>query len=639
MHFFSLSLSARRTMSRRRELAEVVRSDYDGNDASMLLHPTSASYNNHDGADVVAAAAVPTTGNDSTIVVEKPISPRLASPGLYSIRVPSFHVLWDPRQPVGQTKFTVFKIQMRTHHGGVAWTVLKRYSELLKFHEKVLQIRADCFFPDFPMKKRISKFDAEFLETRRREIEVYFQRLLDLWERADALKYLLNSELGILGDFYPGLMRLAFCGDMLMMKHLIEDCDIDILDSRDANDGTALHYAAAAGQDEMLKFLISRVGGNTAMFDLSTVKDKYGISVEALAQLRKTRGDFVLDHRVPLQYRKLDVERNYYILVNPFGGTKKAPTVLDRLVRPYLEALGIRFTVVETQRQNHAKELAMAVDFNEFDVIMTVSGDGLAFEVLNGLAARGDMGLSHNSPIRLPFTVVPAGSGNGLSQSLEWKNCFTAITRIVTGVATPIDAIECFQPATATKCYSFLSTSWGAIPDIDFQSETHRWMGEFRFTYTALQKIAKKKEYQCKLAFAPLAEEDEKLEDRDVKWNGVSFDIPENWTVVNGNTQVMIGCNVNMISSDFKAAPFAKINDGLIHLLYAQGLNRAEMVKLFLLLENGEHVGKPGVSSFTTKKFIVEPITDDTSFDFDGEKFDNIPTMFQMKHNFASIIM
>src|SRR5689334_14894854 len=98
-------------------------------------------------------------------------------------------------------------------------------------------------------------------------------------------------------------------------------------------------------------------------------------------------------------------------------------------------------------------------------------------------------------------------------------------------------------------------------------------MGEYRFTYTALQKIVAKKEYQCKLAFSPV--EDDKEE---AVWNGVSFDIPASWTVVNGNTQVMIACNVSNITSDIKAAPTAQINDGLIHLLYAQGLSRSSMV-------------------------------------------------------------
>ena len=160
-------------------------------------------------------------------------------------------------------------------------------------------------------------------------------------------------------------------------------------------------------------------------------------------------------------------------------------------------------------------------------------------------------------------------------------------------------------------------------------------MGEFRFTFIALQKILAKKEYQCKLSFAP---EDFKDDERPL-WNGNSFDIPNSWSKVDGNTQVMIACNVSNITSDIKAAPTSKINDGLIHLLYAKGLSRPEMVRLFLQLEKGEHVGKPGVFSYTTKKFIVEPLTDDTCFDLDGERFENVPTMFQLRHNFASIIM
>jgi hypothetical protein len=53
------------------------------------------------------------------------------------------------------------------------------------------------------------------------------------------------------------------------------------------------------------------------------------------------------------------------------------------------------------------------MDLN-YDAVVTVSGDGLIHEVMNGFA-------SHKNPIRvfaIPIAPIPTGSGNGLSLNL-----------------------------------------------------------------------------------------------------------------------------------------------------------------------------------------------------------------------------
>ena len=59
-------------------------------------------------------------------------------------------------------------------------------------------------------------------------------------------------------------------------------------------------------------------------------------------------------------------------------------------------------------------EIAKDLPLNKYDVVVTMSGDGLVHEVMNGFA-------SHKDPIRalrIPIAPVPVGSGNGLSLNL-----------------------------------------------------------------------------------------------------------------------------------------------------------------------------------------------------------------------------
>ena len=69
---------------------------------------------------------------------------------------------------------------------------------------------------------------------------------------------------------------------------------------------------------------------------------------------------------------------------------------------------------IVTTHHKHAWEVAKAVALDKYDAIVTVSGDGLVYEVLNGFA-------EHAEPMRafrIPVVPVPAGSANALALNL-----------------------------------------------------------------------------------------------------------------------------------------------------------------------------------------------------------------------------
>jgi len=67
----------------------------------------------------------------------------------------------------------------------------------------------------------------------------------------------------------------------------------------------------------------------------------------------------------------------------------------------------------ETTHNGHAHDIAKDLATN-YDAVVTVSGDGLVHEVLNGFAEHAD-------PLKaftIPVAPIPTGSGNGLSLNL-----------------------------------------------------------------------------------------------------------------------------------------------------------------------------------------------------------------------------
>lgn len=88
-------------------------------------------------------------------------------------------------------------------------------------------------------------------------------------------------------------------------------------------------------------------------------------------------------------------------IVNPTAGSGYALTVMEKLEN-ILKSRGADYAVFRTEHPGHATELARAAAA-EKDVraVISVGGDGTAFEVASGLAGTD-----------MPLGVIPAGTGN-----------------------------------------------------------------------------------------------------------------------------------------------------------------------------------------------------------------------------------
>lgn len=151
--------------------------------------------------------------------------------------------------------------------------------------------------------------------------------------------------------------------------------------------------------------------------------------------------------------------RHVLVLVNPYGGTKKAQAVWERVVAPVFADAGLTCEVVATQYSGHAYQLARAMQLDRYDGVCTVSGDGLVMEVVNGLAGRPDGARA----ARMPLLLIPAGSGNALCFSaLRTVDPLTAAFVAARGYALPLDASSVCQ-GPGLRCLSTLMLSWGLI--------------------------------------------------------------------------------------------------------------------------------------------------------------------------------
>ena len=82
-------------------------------------------------------------------------------------------------------------------------------------------------------------------------------------------------------------------------------------------------------------------------------------------------------------------------------------------IRQFLSCPNVLILVIDTTRAGHAQEIAKGLTL-DFDAVITVSGDGLVHEVLNGFAQHAES----TKAFAIPVAPIPAGSGNALSLNL-----------------------------------------------------------------------------------------------------------------------------------------------------------------------------------------------------------------------------
>ena len=111
---------------------------------------------------------------------------------------------------------------------------------------------------------------------------------------------------------------------------------------------------------------------------------------------------------------------------------------------------------------------------------MTVSGDGLIHEAINGGMHRAD---KDQFMEKIAFGFIPAGTANGLHKSVmeysgEEHGIHNAAFTCAKGRKTKMDLTEItLEYNPDKKVYMFLAMCWAIVADVDLNSESIRWAG------------------------------------------------------------------------------------------------------------------------------------------------------------------
>ncbi|KAK9805531.1 hypothetical protein WJX72_003548 [[Myrmecia] bisecta] len=315
--------------------------------------------------------------------------------------------------------------------------------------------------------------------------------------------------------------------------------------------------------------------------------------------------------------------RRIVAIVNPKSGQGKSAKNFAKVVQPIFDAAGLVVIVHQTQHAGHATELAQQLDLAGCDALVMVGGDGTVFEALQGYFKRPDW----QQAVKLPFALLPSGSGNALAANTGCWDLVTAAHAVCKGVEAPLDIVSVLQPSpTPRRFYSFLSLTYGMIASLDIGTESLRWMGGLRFTYGAFFQIMKRQAWDIRAAILPAsnaaastsppdssgtADNAHSVEEvsRAQGWRGLGAD----------RVQLFAACNLPFLDLHFKIAPEAGLNTGAMSVIHTPRSTRAQGFHMMYRAELGTHMELGRVQHEKVVAMVLEPVSKDTWLVLDGE--------------------
>ncbi|KAF4608502.1 sphinganine kinase lcb4 [Pleurotus pulmonarius] len=347
-----------------------------------------------------------------------------------------------------------------------------------------------------------------------------------------------------------------------------------------------------------------------------------------------------LDKAMTEAYSGVKKGRRIKVLVNPFGGKGKGRAIFMQKVEPILRHAGCMLDVVYTTHSGHAYEIAKTLPLDQFDAIVTVSGDGLVHEVINGFA-------HHEHPVKalaVPIAPIPTGSGNGLSLNLlgleGGSDVAEAALNVVKGTPMKVDLFSFVQ--NKKRSISFMSQALGLMADLDIGTDHLRWMGETRFMYGLIRGVLRFKPCPIQLS-VKIAEQDktkmlEALQARRQAQSNASSStdassssslpplkfLPEDkdgWTVIDEPLLYVYAGKGPYVGRDFMAFPVSLPDDGLIDITIQPLSSRSDVLKEMEGAPRGEAYWSPKLKYFKAHAYRVKPLTPNGALSVDGEPF------------------
>ncbi|CAF1534967.1 unnamed protein product [Adineta steineri] len=300
--------------------------------------------------------------------------------------------------------------------------------------------------------------------------------------------------------------------------------------------------------------------------------------------------------------------------------------------------------MIITEYAGHARDYVRTIQLADWSGIILASGDGLVYEVINGLMSRDDW----QEALKLPIGHVPCGSGNAFITNIlrdSKQSVMDTMEKFVVQAAilTATHSVIPFDLAVIDTCdgqrlFSFLCIEWGIIADVDCESEKYRFLGETRFTVEAVKRILRPRVYNGYIDYIPYSDNDYTVNTNHITPTTTTAQLhhhllPMNesiptdsnttkWLRINGPFAHVLITSKASISKDIVASSQSTLSDGYLTLQFirSNGSTRTNLARTFTKLSEGNHFDFNFVEWMRIRAFRLVPNDDHGNIMVDGEK-------------------
>lgn len=255
----------------------------------------------------------------------------------------------------------------------------------------------------------------------------------------------------------------------------------------------------------------------------------------------------------------------WLVAINPHSGNGRGKAkslqvleILDAQQAPYITVEGNSASDLSRQLQN-------LLDSGSYEGVFSVGGDGLAHLVFQACIPR-----------RIPFAIIPAGTGNDFVRTLGWSldNVEAFINHVLTNPPSLID----MGNVDSEWFGAILSTGFDSV--VNERANKLMWpKGPSRYNAAIAIELPR---------FKPIRYE--------IEADTHSFSTEAMLIAIGNGKSYGGGMNI---------CPQAQLNDGYFDLVILEPVNTLEFIKTFPKVYSGSHISHPKVRTLRAKKVSI----------------------------------
>ncbi len=292
----------------------------------------------------------------------------------------------------------------------------------------------------------------------------------------------------------------------------------------------------------------------------------------------------------------MNPNHRYLLIVNPEAGSRRTMQALPEIDH-LLRTRGAKFEFHFTDEPGHATQLVQELG-RDFDVIVSVGGDGTINEILNGMP-----------DLDKPLGIIPIGTGNdfALSCSIPVSSVESAIDILLKHELKTLDVGE----VNGRRFINVMGLGFeGRANDIGqklaFMKGAPKYILAIGFTFFSYHRILMHVEF--------------------------------NDTILNEKMFLISVGNGWNVGGGLQLTPRARLDDGKFDLCVVKQIARYRIVTNFLKLYNGTIGDLPEIEHFQTDHLVIESETA-IPVHTDGERILPVPHRFDVSIHPAAQVM